>query len=97
MANKFDFFEIVVIIKPSTGELDQIGAAEGTVLGMAQDEFHRWVYSVAVPPDHEVWCIAENLLEYTGRFSKSEDFYDGTTLKATVDPRTGKGRLKSRE
>jgi len=90
----FDFYEIVRIGKSNSAELSEIVGQEGAVLGRSYDEIEKqWWYAIFVMKHQECWHVPEQSLERTGRFSKREEFYDGSSIRVSVDPETGEGRI----
>ena len=92
MAAKFKFFEIVKIISNPEG-FEQLQGKEGPVLGKAECDDGRWTYSVSLVELGENFSLDEDELESTGKFVKREDIYDGTSIRVSVDPKTGEGKL----
>jgi hypothetical protein len=88
----FDFYEVVTIssIDP---QLQDIVGNEGVVLGRAESSDGSWTYAIKVSNVKEVWMVPHDALGATGRKLSREDFYDGSSLKVSVDPKTGEGRI----
>ena len=92
MKNEFDFYEIVRVNSKSS-ETKEINGLEGAVLGKAKNETGEWGYAVSIYRLDECWDIMHSELESTGRMDKEENFYDGTSVRVSVDPETGEGRI----
>lgn len=98
MKNRFQFYEVVVVVDNNNESLQALIGREGTILGMAQEEeSEEWGYVVSIESIGETWDIAERYLESTGKFRKRSDFYSGESVKVKVDPKTGEGSLKDEE
>ena len=92
--NKFDFFEIVKVNSKYTRDTGIVGL-EGTVLGMAENDDGVWGYAVHLDKFNRLWDFMEWQLEPTGRKDDPKKFYDGTSIKVKVDPKTGKGSIST--
>lgn len=92
MASKFDFYEVVKVCSDRQSHC-QISGLEGVVLGKSEHPPGRWVYAVQVLDTEEGWDLAEDLLVSTGRKMRREEIYDGSSVRVSVDPVSGKGRL----
>jgi hypothetical protein len=92
MKNKFEFFEVVKVNSEYKRDTRVVGL-EGTVLGMAQNEQGLWGYAVFLDKFDEAWDFMENHIDSTGRKDEPSKFYDGTSIKVKVDPKTGEGDL----
>lgn len=86
----FQFYEVVKVVSENS-TLREINGMTGTILGMAQNDNGEWGYGVQILETNENWDISESDLVATGKHMKREDFYDGTSVKVTVDPETGEG------
>ena len=92
MAAKFEFFEVVKITSKPEG-YEHLQGKEGPVVGKAECDDGRWTYSVSLAELGENFSLYEDELSSTGKFVKREDIYDGFSIKVSVDPRTGEGKL----
>jgi len=84
----FEFFE-VVRVEPRPGSdpaLEALRGRIGAVLGKgAEDGELPTSYAVAIDGLDEVWSIAPEDLVSTGQFRRYEDYYDGTSVRVSVD------------
>ena len=92
MATKFEFFE-VVRIEATPADFEHLQGKTGPILGKAEGDDGRWIYSVYLEDDGGAFSMNEDDLSSTGRFVKREDIYDGTSIRVSVDPETGEGKL----
>jgi hypothetical protein len=83
---KFQFYEKVLL--PST----EGSVATGFVMGRCQDDNRRWHYSVHVVGTATSCMYCEDDLVSTGEVGSREDFYDGSSIRVTVNGR-GEGAL----
>lgn len=90
MQPKFEFYEIVRIESPLP-RFRSLTNREGAVLGRSQDETGEWGYVVFLYDVNQTWDLPETALVSTGRRDSPDTFYDGTTIRVTVDPDTGTG------
>ena len=90
--SRFEFYEVVVVdsTDPQKGS---IHGERGVILGMAQNEYGGRGYAVHVFSQCVSWHVMEGELKSTGEFMKREDFYDGSSIRVEVDPKTGEGRI----
>jgi hypothetical protein len=93
MTAKFSFYEVVEIL-PGRPVIAPVVGRRGAILGMAECDDGRWVYSVHVLDVGESWHMQESELAPTGEAMKREDFYAGDSISIEVDAETGKGRVK---
>lgn len=95
MKNRFQFYEVVIVVDNNKESLQALIGQEGTILGMSQDEeSEEWGYGVSMESISETWDIAERYLKSTGKIRKRSDFYSGDSVKVIVDPNTEEGSLK---
>ena len=95
MKNRFQFYEVVVVVDNKKESLQALIGREGTILGMSQDEeSEEWGYAVSIESTGETWDIAGRYLESTGKILKRSDFYSEDSVKVKVEPNTGEGSLK---
>lgn len=92
MSHKFEFYEIVRI-NEFHDHLEDVTGLEGVVLGINQNEDGMWYYGVSLHKLNEVWMFSEKSLETTGKKSKREDLYDGTSISVSVNSQTGEGKI----
>lgn len=82
MNNRFQFYEVVVVIDTETDCPDSVMGREGTVLGMAQDEkAARWTYAVSIESTGKVWNFNERQLMSTGKQRNRSDLYSGDSIQ----------------
>lgn len=91
MEAKFQFYEIVRV-SDSDGNFTEVSGSEGAILGMAEED-GKWFYSVSLFDTGETWNFPETALVSTGKHSRREDYYDGSSAKVVVDKDTGEGTL----
>jgi hypothetical protein len=92
MKSPFEFYEVVKLRNASSIPSELVGR-EGVILGMSSDENGKWYYSVDIEGVEGNRTCGEDDLESTGEFRRREDFYSGETLKVSVDPETGEGKI----
>ena len=84
----FDFYE-VVRVEPRSGshpELAGIAAASARSSASPLDEGQRRVaYAVSIDGADQTWAIDGRDLVSTGEFRRREDYYDGTSIRVSVD------------
>ena len=84
----FDFFE-VVRVEPRPGsdaELEALRGRIGAVLGKSAEEGELPTsYAVDIDGLDEGWSIDAEDLVSTGKFRRREDYYDGTSIRVSVD------------
>jgi hypothetical protein len=91
MVHPIEFFAEVKI-HSNDAALSELDGAIGVVLGRSQnEETGAWGYAVYIEGHDDVWDVPSEALQPTGRMRSREDFYDGTSLKVRVDPRSGEG------
>lgn len=94
MSNRFEFYEIVVVVDTTDARLTPVVGEEGTILGMSQDDKSgRWGYAVSITSTDVVWDCDEQQLESTGKRRTRSDFYSGGSVKVEVDQNTGRGSI----
>jgi hypothetical protein len=93
MKSKFDYYEIVKIKETVLTIKNRIKGLKGAVLGMAEDENHKWGYAIHIYNLDECWDLPEECLESMGEFTSREEFYDGTSIHVKVDTKTGEGKV----
>lgn len=92
LRTKFKFFEVVRIESAPEGFEHLCGQA-GPILGRTECEDGSWTYSVSLEDIGETFLLSEGALSSTGKFVKREDIYDGSSVRVSVDPETGEGKL----
>ena len=90
---KFEFYEKVRIISPSTQTAEVFGEI-AAVLGRAANEEGKYFYTVFVYRDQICWQFREEELEGTGEFDTRESFYSGESVRVNVDEKA-RGQLIS--
>lgn len=93
--SKFDFYDVIKVITDKK-HLQEINGSLGAVMGMSQhEETGEWSYGVSIDNDEGlVWTLkAEDMLA-TGQKRSREDYYSGETVRVSVDPETGEGKLE---
>jgi hypothetical protein len=91
--NKFDFYEVVEILEPDVMP-ESLWHTQGIIQGMSHLKGGIWEYAVlACADDKELWQLEEQFLRSTGKQMSRDDFFDGTSVKVIVDPKTGEGKL----
>ena len=88
---KFEFFEKVKIIATDPKK-QEIAGRIGAILGKSENEAGQWSYAVHIYGDDISWHLNEDELETTGEFDVEETFYDGTTIRVSVDQQ-GRGTI----
>ncbi|MCS4433148.1 Imm31 family immunity protein [Aquiflexum gelatinilyticum] len=94
MKSRFNFYEIVKVKETIFTSNHGISGLKGAVLGMAEDENHKWGYAVHIYNLDEVWDLPEECLESTGEFTSREEFYDGSYIHVKVNSNIGKGEIE---
>jgi hypothetical protein len=92
----FEFYEQVRI---STTDMrkSHLNGKCGVVMGRTvTEEGDSWYYAVDIDGQAEGWCFYEGELEATGRRFTREDFYDGSSVRVTVD-KNGRGSINKAE
>jgi hypothetical protein len=89
---KFEFFQVVRITSKPKG-FEHLQGKEGPVLGKAECDEGRWTYSVSLAELGENISLYAHEISSTGKFVKREDIYDGSSIRVSVDPETGEGKL----
>ena len=74
---QFDFFEVVGIADSAE--------STGTVLGRVRDDDGTEWYSLAVDGRADLISVEGARLHPTGEHRQREDFYDGSTLRVSVE------------
>jgi hypothetical protein len=88
----FQFYEIVRIREGLPG-MQKYGGLEGAILGMAQEADGSWGYAVSLYSDGFTYDVTDREIESTGRMDRRESFYDGTSVRVSVDSETGEGSI----
>lgn len=94
MTAKFSFYEVVEIL-PGRPVIATVVGRRGAILGRAQCDDGRWVYTVHLLELGESWHMEEAELTSTGQAMTREDFYAGDSIAVEVDAETGEGRVKN--
>ena len=81
---QFDFYE-KVLIESTRPELAQINGKLAAVLGRAQGDDGRWSYAAHVYDNDECFSCNEDDLKPTGEFDRRETFYDGISIRVSLD------------
>ena len=92
-APRYDFYE-KVRVNSQMPENATVNGEIGAVLGRAQTEDGTWYYTVNVSSSQTSWCFFEYELSPTGEQASRDDFYDGSSVRVSVDDE-GKGRIES--
>jgi len=90
-APKFAFYEKVKI-NSSDPAGHEVQGELGAVLGRSQSDDGEWHYGVLVYSQDICWSFAEHELLATGEHAKREDFYDGSSVRVSVD-KSGRGSI----
>jgi hypothetical protein len=88
---KYEFYEIVVVNTSDPAKAEVNGEA-GAVGGRVRCDDGSWYYSVHVYSTNESWCFFEHELLPTGKHARQEDFYDGSSIRVSVD-QEGRGEI----
>ena len=89
---KYEFYE-KVIVETKDSAKSAINNELGAVLGRAQNDDGIWGYAIHIYRDSEVWDVPESELKTTGEFDTKESFYNGESIKVTVD-KNGQGKIE---
>lgn len=88
---QFEFYEVVRVASDRP-ELSRVVGMQGAVLGRSASPDGTWSYSVQLTDSESVHFFGESDLVATGDKRRREDFYDGSTVKVSVDPLTGQAK-----
>jgi hypothetical protein len=89
---RFQYYEIVRIREGLPGK-QELGGLEGAILGMSQEANGSWGYAVSLYSDGYTYHVTDCEIEPTGRMDRRESFYDGTSVRVSVDLETGEGSI----
>ena len=96
MTSKFDFYEIVTI-NTQNPKRKNLNGQRAAVLAKGQESdepdalikyYDIWVYQL-----EKVFSFHEDELLATGEFDKRENFFSGESIRVSVDPETGEGKI----
>jgi hypothetical protein len=82
-----------VRVEGAAGASGKLNGSFGVVLGRSQDARGRWGYAVRMESDQNCWDLQGDVLIPTGETLSREAFYDGSTVRVSVDAE-GKGTAK---
>jgi hypothetical protein len=93
-SNKFHEYEVVKVVSTRMA-LAKINNCEGYISGMSQNEItDEWTYAVTIPEDDDLgWSVPEAELLPTGKKIDPKQIYTGESIRVSVDPKTGEGKL----
>ncbi len=94
MAAKYQFYEVVRICEHC--QFKEIAGLRGAVLGIAQNSQGEWGYAVSIDKLDETWDLPESDLEPTGIMRTREEYYDESSIRVVVDPKTGEGKIANK-
>ncbi len=92
MNKSLDFFVEVLITKPAESHR-QFAGLRGFVTGKSPRKDGKWSYVIAFNDHEHCYMFDQEELEATGRCFREEDFFDGSSIKVRVDPKTGEGEF----
>jgi hypothetical protein len=92
---QYEFYEKVRVASQACDKA-KVNAQTGAVLGRVQTEDGTWYYTVYIYSTKTSWCFFEHELSPTGEKASREDFYDGSSVRVTVDEQ-GRGSIVSEE
>jgi hypothetical protein len=93
MKPKFDFYEVVTI-NTTNPKKSYLNGQRGAVLGKAENADGGHGYDIWIYKFNEVFSLDEEELLATGEFDKRESFYSGESIRVSVDPKTGEGKIE---
>ena|SRR2546425_661187 len=89
---KYTFYEKVVAVSNAPTKSD-VNRETGAVLGMTETDYGSWYYTVYIYSQKRTLCFFEHELSPTGEFASRDEFYDGKSMRISVDDQR-RGRLE---
>lgn len=91
---RFDFYE-KVIVASANSKLAEIDGRLSAILGRVRCDDGRWFYAVSIYGLDAGWSCYEDELQPTGEFDCRETFFDGTSIRISLDGELVERRLTS--
>jgi len=86
---ELEYFEVVRVEPRSDArpELEALRGRVGAVLGISAEEGEPRAYAVCLDGMDGTWMIQASDLSSTGEVRQRQDYYDGTSLRVSVNGR----------
>ena len=82
---KFAFYQEIAVMWPVPERREFVGRL-GVILGRSQCEDSRvWLYAASMQGEEHTYSLLESELEATGRQFTRDEFFDGTSVRVSVD------------
>lgn len=88
MPAKYNYYEKVRVSSSAPGRL-KIDGELCAVLGQSFGTDGKWYYAVHVYKFNRAWTVPEDELVATGEYDRRETFYDGDSIRVSVDEHGG--------